>query len=65
MNRQLDDQAIDDFQEKGVTVLRGVFSEWVKTLRDGVEANMRDPDPTARIYKSEKGGGRFFVDYCN
>ena len=26
---------------------------------------MRDPDPTARIYKGEKGAGRFFVDYCN
>lgn len=65
VSRQLDDQTIDEFQEKGVTVLRGVFSDWVKVLRDGVDANMHDPDPTARIYKGEKGAGRFFVDYCN
>jgi ectoine hydroxylase-related dioxygenase (phytanoyl-CoA dioxygenase family) len=65
VSRRLDDQTIDDFQEKGAAVLRGVFTDWVETLRDGVDANMRDPDPNARIYRGEKGGGRFFVDYCN
>ncbi len=65
MTRLLDEQTIRDFRDKGVTVLRGVFSDWVDTLRAGVDANMADPDPTARIYKGEKGGGRFFVDYCN
>ncbi|MEM9441884.1 MAG: phytanoyl-CoA dioxygenase family protein [Pseudomonadota bacterium] len=65
MTRRLNDQTIHEFQEKGVTVLRDVFSDWVQTLRDGVEANMHDPDPNARIYRGDKGGGRFFVDYCN
>ena len=65
MTRHLDDATINEFREKGATVLRGVFSEWVKTLQDGVAANMADPDPNARIYKGENGGGRFFVDYCN
>lgn len=65
MAQHLDQSTIDEFRERGVTVLRGVFSDWVETLRAGVDANMRDPDPTARIYKGEKGGGRFFVDYCN
>ena len=54
-----------EFRDKGVTVLRGVFSDWVKTLQDGIAANMQDPDPMARIYEGENGGGRFFVDYCN
>ena len=65
MTRHLDDETIDSFRDKGATVLRGVFSGWVDRLRDGVAANMADPDPTARIYKGEKGDGRFFVDYCN
>ena len=65
MRRWLDDQTIEEFHEKGVTVLRGVFSDWIETLREGIDANMRDPDPNARIYKGENGGGRFFVDYCN
>jgi len=54
-----------EFRKNGVTILRGVFSDWVQTLQDGVAENMRDPDPNARIYKGDKGGGRFFVDYCN
>jgi len=65
MGRYVDEKVRQEFHDNGVAVLRGAFSDWVKTLRDGVEANMRDPDPTARIYKGEKGGGRFFVDYCN
>lgn len=65
MGRYIDEKTKQEFRDTGVTVLRGVFSDWVKTLQDGVEANMRDPDPNARIYKGDKGGGRFFVDYCN
>lgn len=65
MGRHLTDETIAEFREMGVTVLRGVFSDWVETLRSGIDANMRDPDPNARIYKGENGGGRFFVDYCN
>lgn len=65
MSRYLDGPTINEFREKGVTVLRGVFADWVGTLRAGVDANMADPDPNARIYKGENGGGRFFVDYCN
>jgi len=45
--------------------LRGVFKDWVRTLQDGVAANMADPDPNARIYKGDNGTGRFFIDYCN
>ena len=65
MTRHLDDATIDEYREKGATVLRGVFSDWIGTLRDGIAANMADPAPNARIYTGEDGGGRFFVDYCN
>ncbi|MEM7188433.1 MAG: phytanoyl-CoA dioxygenase family protein [Pseudomonadota bacterium] len=65
MTRHLDDQTIQEFRDKGATVLRGVFSEWVDTLRAGIAANMDDPNPNARIYKGDEGGGRFFVDYCS
>lgn len=65
MSVSLDPQAVQQFRDDGATVLRGVFSDWVETLRAGVAANMDDPDPTARIYRGEGGGGRFFVDYCN
>ena len=26
---------------------------------------MENPNPTARIYRGDEGGGRFFVDYCS
>ena len=65
MGRHIDEATKQEFRDKGVTVLRGVFSDWVKTLQDGVAANMREPAPNGRIYKGDNGGGRFFVDYCN
>ncbi len=65
MTAPLDNQTVSDYQRDGVTVLRGVFKDWVDTLRAGVEADMRNPDPKARSYDDPDGGGRFFVDYCN
>jgi ectoine hydroxylase-related dioxygenase (phytanoyl-CoA dioxygenase family) len=65
ISKLVDKQSIDDFRQKGVTVLRGAFTDWVDVLRAGIDANLHDPDPNARIYKGENGNGRFFVDYCN
>ena len=65
MTRHLDDETLAEFRDTGVAVLRGVFADWVETLRSGIAANMDDPAPNARIYTGENGGGRFFVDYCN
>ncbi len=65
MTRHLDDATLDEFRGQGATVLRGMFTDWIETLRSGIEANMDDPAPNARIYTGKEGGGRFFVDYCN
>lgn len=65
MARHLDDQTVASFRNDGVTVLRGVFAQWVDTLRAGVETNINQPAPEARIYQGEAGGGRFLSDYCN
>ena len=65
MSTQIERATIQEFRDLGATVLRGVFTDWVETLRAGVAANIADPDPNARIYRGENGGGRFFVDYCN
>ena len=65
MGQLIDESTIDEFNQKGVTVLKGVFNDWVDVLRNGIDANMENPDPNARIYKGDEGKGRFFVDYCN
>jgi len=61
----LNETQIRQFQRDGVLLLQGVFTDWVETLHDGVEANMRDPGPWGREYLSEGQSGRFFGDYCN
>ena len=61
----IESDIIDKFQEHGVTVLRGVFSDWIETLQRGVERNMADPGPYTKGYTPEGGSGRFFGDYCN
>lgn len=65
MTIELDRQTIADFRENGVTVLRGVFEDWVETLRAGVAFNVANPGPSGRSYTGDEGGGRFMSDYCN
>jgi len=65
MAHKLDQQTVAQFQTAGVTVLRGAFSSWVDILRQGIAANMQAPNPTARVYQDDHGGGQFFVDYCS
>ncbi|MCP5083697.1 MAG: phytanoyl-CoA dioxygenase [Alphaproteobacteria bacterium] len=65
MAQHLDERQVTDFRNDGVTVLRGVFSQWVETLRAGVDANLQAPAPDARVYQGDEGEGRFLVDYCN
>ena len=48
MPRHIDDATIQQFHKDGATVLRGVFADWVDTLRAGVQANMDDPDPNVQ-----------------
>jgi ectoine hydroxylase-related dioxygenase (phytanoyl-CoA dioxygenase family) len=56
---------IADFQRDGAVVLRGVFADWVESLRAGVERNMAEPGADVRIYHAPDGSGLFFGDYCN
>jgi ectoine hydroxylase-related dioxygenase (phytanoyl-CoA dioxygenase family) len=61
----IDQQTVDSFQRDGVVLLRGVFDEWIDTLRAGVDINMREPGPFGRDYLDDGQEGRFFGDYCN
>lgn len=53
------------FQADGAVVLRGLFDEWVDTLRQGVDAVMAAPSPLERSYRPQEGGAPFFQDFCN
>lgn len=65
MHPLLTQQQIDDYQTRGVTVIRGLFADHVAKLRAGVEANMAAPGPYASENEKEGESGRFFDDYCN
>ena len=56
---------IQEFQQAGAIVLRGVFTEWVDTLRKGVDGNMAAPGEFSKTYTTEGDVGNFFGDYCN
>ena len=60
----MDDAMVDAFAADGAVVLRGVFAEWVETLRQGVTEVMAHPSPLERSYQPP-GSARFFQDLCN
>ncbi len=65
MTTLLSDEAVAEFREDGVTVLRGVFRHWVDRLSGGVEEVRRGPSPLERSYRPTDGSAPFFQDFCN
>lgn len=61
----VDKELVDSYQHDGVIVLRGVFADWVETLREGVKFNMAHPGDYGKIYPAVNDSGQFFGDYCN
>ena len=53
------------YQEDGVVLIKGMWADWVETLRAGVERNMAEPGPYGSENLKPGEGGRFFDDYCN
>lgn len=61
----LSDTDIKVFQTDGVVLIKGLFTEWIETLRAGVAHNMAKPGPYAAENLKSGEAGRFFDDYCN
>lgn len=64
-NWQVSETEIETFQQDGVVVLRGVFTDWVEPLREGIKTLMADPSPMERSVVPEDGSAAFFQDLCN
>ena len=56
---------IDDYERDGAVLIKGLFHDWVDTLRAGIERNMVEPGPYASENLNDGDTGRFFDDYCN
>ena len=65
MHKLLTQADIDTYQRDGVVLIRGLFADYVDTLRDGIARNMAEPGPFASENEKQGETGRFFDDYCN
>lgn len=56
---------IETYQRDGVVLIKGLFADWVETIRAGIDRNMAEPGPYAAENLNKGESGRFFDDYCN
>ncbi len=56
---------IQSFNNDGVVVLRGVFKEWIDTLRQGADFHIDNPSESALTHKADSHQGQFLEDFCN
>lgn len=61
----INDACCDAYAELGAVCLRGIFSDWIELLRDGVQRNHDDPGAYFSENVIDGDGGRFWDDYCN
>src|SRR5438093_2425534 len=60
------EEEVQRFQEEGAVRLRDVFDPyWVDRVAAGVERNLAEPGPYAKLYTPKGNPGFFFGDYCN
>lgn len=56
---------IENYQNDGAVVLRGVFTDWIPSLCKGADYNVEHPSNNALIHKNDNYKGRFLEDFCN
>jgi ectoine hydroxylase-related dioxygenase (phytanoyl-CoA dioxygenase family) len=61
----IDDTAVAAFQRDGAVCLRGLFTpEEIARLRDGIDANLANPSPRAKVASWPDDPGFFIEDFC-
>jgi ectoine hydroxylase-related dioxygenase (phytanoyl-CoA dioxygenase family) len=60
----ISDPDVAAFRRDGVLLLRGVFADWVETLRTGIDANIAEPSWRIRQYHPDDSPTPFFQDFC-
>lgn len=59
------DQTKIDFHEQGAVCIRGLFTDWIDQLKQGVQQNHDQPGPYFSENVTGNDTGRFWDDYCN
>ena len=60
-----DAETIDAYRRDGAVLIKGLWTDWVEVIRDGIARNMAEPGPYASENLKPGEAGRFFDDYCN
>lgn len=59
------EQARIDFTQNGAVCIRGLFTDWIDLLKQGVQRNHDAPGPYFSENVTGNETGRFWDDYCN
>jgi ectoine hydroxylase-related dioxygenase (phytanoyl-CoA dioxygenase family) len=59
------DQARIDFNQNGAVCIRGLFTDWIELLKQGVQKNHDEPGPYFAENVTGNDTGSFWDDYCN
>jgi ectoine hydroxylase-related dioxygenase (phytanoyl-CoA dioxygenase family) len=65
VKKYLNNKQIDDYQKLGVIVIKGIFKDWIETLKIGFDRVLAEPSIHGRENVTTENSGRFFEDYCN
>ena len=60
-----DAKTIEAYRRDGAVLIKGLWTDWVDVIRDGIARNMAEPGPYASENLKPGEAGRFFDDYCN
>jgi ectoine hydroxylase-related dioxygenase (phytanoyl-CoA dioxygenase family) len=60
----LSKKQIKDYQKDGVIIVKDIFKDWIKPLRNGFQKVLKNPSKHGRE-NVDDNNGRFFEDYCN
>ena len=60
-----DAKTIEAYRRDGAVLIKGLWTDWVEVIRDGIARNMAEPGPYASENLKPGEAGRFFDDYCN
>ncbi|MBS9780729.1 MAG: phytanoyl-CoA dioxygenase family protein [Moraxellaceae bacterium] len=62
----INQQLIEEFARNGVVVVRNlVDSKAIEALKKGIDFNMKNPSPRAKVASKSDDKGQFFEDFCN
>ena len=53
------------FQKDGVVLIKGLFSDFLDQICNGIEKNLASPGKYSAENTNPNETGRFFDDYCN